>query len=118
MHGLQRTATRCRNRRPPLNTKHIFLYPVLICTLLARLTYGQSPAFRITIDQAIEMAMRHNHNLQATRTNVQQNQAQEITANVRPNPVLFADWEYLPIFSRSADQSLGDYLRNSTEGDI
>jgi cobalt-zinc-cadmium efflux system outer membrane protein len=89
-----------------------------ICILLAELTYAQSPALRITIDQAIEMAVRHNHNLQATRTNVQQNQAQEITANVRPNPVLFADWEYLPIFTRSADQSIGDYLRNSTEGDI
>ena len=43
------------------------------------------------------MALQHNHNLLAARTTVQQNQAQEITANLRPNPNLFTDWEYLPL---------------------
>src|SRR5262245_14860163 len=101
-----------------MKTNHIRFTLALIFLVTGGVVGAQSPALRITMDQAIEMAVRHNHNLQATRTNVQQNQAQEITANVRPNPVLFADWEYLPIFTRSADQSLGDYLRNSTEGDI
>src|SRR5581483_226654 len=71
----------------------------------------------ISLDQAIEMALRHNHNLLAARTAVQQSQAQEITANLRPNPTLFADWEYLPIFSKP-EGGLGAYLQNSTEGDI
>ena len=52
---------------------------------------------RITLDEAIQMALQHNHNLLAARTTIQQSQAEEITANLRPNPVLFADWEYLPL---------------------
>src|SRR5215475_4474704 len=100
-----------------MNMNRAFISVLVIC-MMAGLAYGQSSALRITMEQAIELALKHNHNLIAAQTNVQQSQAQEITANVRPNPVLFADWEYLPIFTRSADQSLGDYLRNSTEGDI
>jgi len=73
---------------------------------------------KITLDQAIELALKHNHTLQAARLNIQQNQAAEVTANLRPNPTLFTDWEYLPIFSQPPGQSVGDYLQNSTEGDI
>ena len=65
----------------------------------------------------IEMALRHNHSLLATRTTVQQNQAQEITANLRPNPTLFTDWEYLPLV-HAGRTALLDYLHDSTEGDI
>jgi cobalt-zinc-cadmium efflux system outer membrane protein len=101
-----------------MNTKRAVITIFLVCILTAGLAYGQSPAFRITMEQAIELALKHNHGLIAARTNVQQSQAQEITANVRPNPVLFADWEYLPIFSRPQGESIGDYLQGSTEGDI
>ena len=76
----------------------------------------QGPA-RVTLDEAIQMALRHNHNLQAARTTVYQSQAQEITANLRPNPTFFVDWEYLPIFSRP-EGGVAAYLQNSTEGDI
>lgn len=72
---------------------------------------------RITLDQAIEMALRHNHVLQAARTQIQQNQAAEVTANLRPNPTLFTDWEYLPIFSKPQG-GVASYLQGSTEGDI
>ena len=51
------------------------------------------------------MALQHNHNLLATRTTVQQNQAQEITANLRPNPTFFTDWEYLPSLHSQATAS-------------
>jgi outer membrane protein, heavy metal efflux system len=78
---------------------------------------AQGPV-RITLDQAIEMALRHNHTLQAARTTIQQNQAAEITANLRPNPTLFTDWEYLPILSRPQGQTVAEYLQGSTEGDI
>jgi cobalt-zinc-cadmium efflux system outer membrane protein len=78
---------------------------------------AQGPV-RITLDQAIEMALRHNHTLQAARTTIQQNQAAEITANLRPNPTLFTDWEYLPVFSRPQGQTIAEYLQGSTEGDI
>jgi hypothetical protein len=49
------------------------------------------------LDQAIQTALLHNHSLLAARTTVQQSEALEITANLRPNPTLFTDWEYLPL---------------------
>ena len=55
----------------------------------------------ITLDQAIDLALVHNHALKATRTLILQNQAQEITANLRPNPTLNFDSQFLPIFSPS-----------------
>ena len=42
----------------------------------------------ISLDQAIDLALAHNHSIKATRTMILQNQAQEITANLRPNPTL------------------------------
>jgi len=76
--------------------------------------FGQAPV-RITLDDAIRLALEHNHSLLAARTTIQQSEAQEITAKLKPNPVLFADWEYLPIFTPSAWSST--YLHDSTEVD-
>ena len=70
------------------------------CLLLADPAFAQQAPVRITLDQAIQMALQHNHTLQAARTTIQQNQAAEITANLRPNPTFFTDWEYLPLFTR------------------
>jgi cobalt-zinc-cadmium efflux system outer membrane protein len=71
------------------------------------------------------MALQHNHNQLALTTTIQQSQAEEITQNLRPNPTLFADWEYLPLGSPSHQNSnvysgvsTPDYLNNNTEGDI
>jgi cobalt-zinc-cadmium efflux system outer membrane protein len=71
---------------------------------------------KITLDEAIRIALEHNHNLLAARSTIQQNEAQEITANLRPNPSFFVDWEYLPLSSPNG--SIGNYLDNSTEADI
>jgi cobalt-zinc-cadmium efflux system outer membrane protein len=102
-----------------LKAKHLFFHGTWTCVLFAGLAFGQSPALRITIDQAIRLALQHNHNLLAVRTTVNQSEAQEITANVRPNPIFFADWEYLPLFSQVPQGvSTSDYLQSSTEGDI
>lgn len=80
---------------------------------------------RITLDEAIQMALQHNHNLLAARTTIPQAEAEETTANLRPNPSLFADWEYLPLGSPAhqnpnlyGGHSTGDYLHDNTEGDI
>jgi outer membrane protein, heavy metal efflux system len=70
----------------------------------------------ITLDEAIQLGLQHNHNLLAARTTIQQSQAEETTANLRPNPTLFADWEYLPLFSQSSQNS--QYLHDSTEADL
>lgn len=66
--------------------------------MLGPLAQAQGPTM-ISLDQAIDLALVHNHTLKATRTQIQQNQAQEITANLRPNPTLGADSQFLPFFS-------------------
>src|SRR5260370_27180313 len=101
-----------------MKNNHALFGVLLMFILAAGLAFGQSPALRITMDQAIRMAIQRNHTLLAQRTTVHQSEAQEITANNRPNPIFFADWEYLPLFSRSPDLKLADYLQSSTEGDI
>jgi cobalt-zinc-cadmium efflux system outer membrane protein len=70
----------------------------------------------ITLDQAIQMALEHNHNLLAARTTIQQNEAEEITANLRPNPVLLGDSQFLPIFQPSNFSA--DYLDNTAQFDL
>jgi cobalt-zinc-cadmium efflux system outer membrane protein len=91
---------------------------VLGSLLLADSAFAQQGPVTVTLDQAIQMALQHNHTLQAARTTIQQNQAAEITANLRPNPTFFTDWEYLPLFTRLQGESVADYLQASTEGDM
>ena len=89
---------------------------LFMCTLATSLAFGQAQGpIRITLEEAIQMAMQHNHNFLAMMTTIQQAQAEETTANLRPNPSLFADWEYLPL-SHSGQNS--QYLHDSTEGDL
>jgi cobalt-zinc-cadmium efflux system outer membrane protein len=95
--------------------------------LTAPAAFGQASKgpVRITLDEAIQMALQHNHNLRALRTTIQQSASEEITQGLRPNPTLFADWEYLPLGAPSHQNpavypgvSTSDYLDNNTEGDI
>jgi outer membrane protein, heavy metal efflux system len=92
---------------------------VLSCAAFVDCAFGQVAAgpSKITLDQAVELAIQHNHGLLAARTTILQNQALEVQANVRPNPTFFADWEYLPLSSPPGISFL-DYLHDSTEGDI
>ncbi len=50
------------------------------------------------------------------RPQIQQNQAEEITANLRPNPVLLGDTQFLPVFQPS--NFSGDYLDNTAQFDL
>jgi cobalt-zinc-cadmium efflux system outer membrane protein len=70
----------------------------------------------VTLDQAIAMALQHNHALLAARTTIQQNRALEVTANLRPNPVLLGDAQFLPFFQPS--DSWSNYLDNSAQFDL
>jgi outer membrane protein, heavy metal efflux system len=74
------------------------------------------PSVTVSLDDAIQMALRHNHNLLAARTTIQQSEAEEITANLRPNPVILSDWQFLPIFQPS--QFSEDYLDNTAQFDL
>lgn len=74
-----------------------------------------SAASRISLDDAIRLALLHNHALQAMRTTIQQSLAEEITANLRPNPTLGLDAQFLPIFQ--PNKLDGDYLDQSAQFD-
>lgn len=99
----------------------------LFSLLCANSAFGQAVKgpVRITLDEAIQMALQHNHNMIAARTAIDQSLAMEVTAHLRPNPSLFVDWEYLPLGAPAHQNpnlypgvSTGDYLRDNTEGDI
>jgi cobalt-zinc-cadmium efflux system outer membrane protein len=122
-----------QNRRRPLNSPVLlrkFGVSVVLTLVLARAlmssAFAQSTGpTSITLDEAIQMALQHNHNMLAARTTIQQSEAEETTANLRPNPTLFADWEYLPLGSPSKQNpslysgvSTNDYLKNNTEADM
>jgi len=87
----------------------------LIVLLLAGLASAQTPV-RITLEQAIELALAHSHTLKAARTQIQQNQAQEITASLRPNPTLAWDALFLPTFSPQNFNS--NNLSNTQQFDV
>ena len=92
---------------PPNNTR-----PQVPAQTLAQ---GQGAA-KISLDDAIQMALQHNHNLLAARTTIQQSEAEEVTANLRPNPVLLGDAQFLPLFQ--PDQFSGSYIDNAAQFDI
>ncbi len=77
---------------------------------------SQNLPARVTLDDAIDLALKHNHSLQAARTTILENQALEITANLRPNPTLLGDAQFLPFFQPS--QFSGTYLDNSAQFDV
>ena len=62
------------------------------------------------------MVLEHNHNLLAVRTQIQQNEAEETTANLRPNPVILGDSQFLPVFQPS--QFSWDYIDDTAQFDL
>lgn len=76
-----------------------FLSALTMAFMLLCGTASAQTATRITLDQAIDLAMRNSPAIKAVRTQIDQNKAQEITANLRPNPVLLWDTQFLPFFS-------------------
>jgi hypothetical protein len=63
-----------------------FRTKLAVCTVLFSTLKGtafaqtQGPV-KITLDEAIQMALQHNHNMLAARTTIQQSEAEETTAN-------------------------------------
>jgi cobalt-zinc-cadmium efflux system outer membrane protein len=83
--------------------------------LLAGSVSGQNTTY-ISLDQAIDLALAHNHSIKAQRTLIFQNQAQEITANLRPNPTFGADTQFVPFFS--PQDFSGENLNETQQFDI
>jgi cobalt-zinc-cadmium efflux system outer membrane protein len=75
-----------------------------------------APLHRVTLDQAVALALAHNHALQAARTTIQQGHAVEVTANLRPNPVLLGDTQFLPLFQPGSFTA--DYINSSAQFDV
>jgi cobalt-zinc-cadmium efflux system outer membrane protein len=86
--------------RPPNFRMNVMAALTGSLLLLAASSMGQNQTL-ITMDQAIDLALAHNHSLKATRTLILQSQAQEVTASLRPNPTLSFDSQFVPIFSPS-----------------
>lgn len=82
----------------------------------AQAPVGVQGPVKITLDDAIQMALRHNHTLLAARTTIQQSEDEEITANLRPNPVLIGDAQFIPIFQ--PDQFSSAYIDNTAQFDL
>ncbi len=75
----------------------------------------RSPSVVITIDQAISYAL-NSPSVIAERTLISQNKEQEVTANLRPNPTLSWDAQYLPFFT--PDLWSSDYVDNTAQFDL
>jgi outer membrane protein, heavy metal efflux system len=99
----------------PSSYSRIFAVAAIFFLLLVGSGSGQN-ATLISLDQAIDLALAHNHSILATRTLILQNQAQEITANLRPNPTLGADSQFIPFFS--PQYFSGDNLNETQQFDI
>ena len=82
----------------------------------AQAPVGVQGPVKITLDDAIQMALRHNHILLAARTTIQQSEDEEITANLRPNPVLVGDAQFIPIFQ--PDKLSSAYIDNAAQFDL
>jgi len=86
---------------------------ILFSLAMLGAAHAQAPA-RITLEQAIDLAIAHNHALKATQTQIQQSQAQELTAALRPNPNLTADALFVPIEPQNFNSNV---IANVTEFD-
>lgn len=86
---------------------------------LAATAAGQGPSaaagYQVDLEQAIQLALAHSPTLAAAQTQIPQSQAQEVTAAIRPNPVLSWDALFLPIFQPG--NLTASYLNNTAEYD-
>jgi len=93
----------------------VFALAAIFSLLFEGTCVGQRTTF-VSLDEAIDLALAHNHSIRATRTLILQNQAQEITANLRPNPTLGADSQFVPIFT--PQDFSGENLDSTQQFDI
>jgi cobalt-zinc-cadmium efflux system outer membrane protein len=90
--------------------------PQLPVTAPPRANTTQLSAVRVSLDEAIRLALQHNHALQSQRNMILQNEAQEMTANLRPNPVISWDSQFFPLFNPS--EFSASYLENQAQFDF
>jgi cobalt-zinc-cadmium efflux system outer membrane protein len=59
------------------------------------------PPTLITSEQAVQLALEHNQTLRANRLNIDQSRANEVTAGLKPNPVVTSTNADFPVFTPS-----------------
>jgi cobalt-zinc-cadmium efflux system outer membrane protein len=69
-------------------------------------------ATRIAMVDAVRLALERNHQLRAQRLNVDLSKADEVTAALKPNPVLTSTNENFPVWSPSDLFSRDNFLNN------
>jgi cobalt-zinc-cadmium efflux system outer membrane protein len=104
-----------------MRTRLLRLLALAAATCVSTVAFAQTGGptqgpVRISLEEAIQLALQHNHNLLAARSMILQNQASEITANLRPNPVLSGDAQFLPIFQ--PNKFNGDYINTTAQFDV
>ncbi|HEX5483222.1 MAG TPA: TolC family protein, partial [Terriglobia bacterium] len=110
------SSARYRSVRPyQPGTFKIIALAALLLSVSPSAGQSQGIPARIDLDQAIQLALQHNHVLSASRTLISQSRADEVTASLRPNPVLMTDAMFLPFFSPSSLN--GPILNNVSEFD-
>ena len=72
---------------------------------MAAVSYAQTPPVRVSLDQAIQEAVQKNLDLAAERLNVSVAEAREITARLRPNPVLTIQSQTINVFRANYSNS-------------
>lgn len=77
-----------------------YVFAVLVAVCASAMGQATTP---ITLDQAIDLALKNSPTIKAIRTQIDQNRAQETTARLHPNPVLSWDTQFLPFTDFSAD---------------
>lgn len=81
-------------------------------TAMAQAPPAPAPAARVSMADAVRLALAHNHHLRAQRLDVDISKADEITAGLKPNPVLTSTNENFPLFAPSQLFSGDNFLNN------
>jgi cobalt-zinc-cadmium efflux system outer membrane protein len=81
---------------------------ILVCAAVPAMATAQAgsgsppaPATHVSMEDAVRLALVHNHQLQAQRLSTDLSKADEITAALKPNPVLTSTNASFPVFSPS-----------------
>jgi cobalt-zinc-cadmium efflux system outer membrane protein len=72
-----------------------------LAALLSLAILFPAASYALSLEEALNLAVEHNPAIKASRTQISQNKAQEITAGLRPNPLLSWDAQFIPIFNPS-----------------
>ena len=84
--------------RTPVVVLALSIWPASSFAQPQVLSYANAPSL-ISLEDAVRIALQYNQGLRAQRLNIDQSKAEEITAGLKPNPVLGNLVDTIPIFS-------------------